>query len=83
MHNAWIGNPAWRLVQALATMKGKNEETVVPGFYDQVQEPGAEELALLQDLEKTFDAQAILPKLTFAWYRIWTPDKWWKPCGDI
>lgn len=60
MHNAWIANPAWRLVQALATMKGHGERTVVQGFYDAVVPPGPEENGLLADLEATFDAEVVL-----------------------
>ncbi|HYF93784.1 MAG TPA: M20/M25/M40 family metallo-hydrolase [Symbiobacteriaceae bacterium] len=60
MHNAWIANPAWRLVQALASMKGPGERTIVPGFYDAVAAPGPDEMALLAELERNFDAEVPL-----------------------
>lgn len=44
-----IPNPAWRLVWALSTIKGKNEKILIPGFYDDVLSPTDEELELLRD----------------------------------
>ncbi len=38
-------NAAWRLTWALATLKGPSEEILVPGFYDGIQQPSAEDLA--------------------------------------
>jgi len=32
----WAPNPAWSLVQLLATMKGEDGRVLVPGFYDDV-----------------------------------------------
>ena len=32
---AWVANPAWRLVKALSTMIGENENDIrIDGFYD-------------------------------------------------
>ena len=48
-------NPAWRLVWALASLKGPDERVTIPGFYDKVIPPTAEELAMLErmpDLEQ-------------------------------
>ncbi|WP_409304274.1 M20/M25/M40 family metallo-hydrolase [Peribacillus sp. SCS-155] len=36
---AYVDNAAWRLVQALATMKNQDNEILVEGFYDGIQEP--------------------------------------------
>lgn len=33
---AIVGNPAWRLVWALNTLKGTDERVLIPGFYDDV-----------------------------------------------
>ena len=47
-------NPAWRLVWALACLKGPDEQVTIPGFYDAVRPPTPAELALLDampDLE--------------------------------
>jgi len=41
-----VVNPAWRLVWALSTLKNKNEEILMDGFYDDVVPPQKEELAL-------------------------------------
>ena len=40
-------NAAWRLVWALATLKGPDEHIRLPGFYDRVRPPTARDLALL------------------------------------
>jgi len=41
-------NPAWRLVWALASLKGPDERVLIPGFYDRVRPPTAEERAMLE-----------------------------------
>ena len=38
---AIVGNPAWRLVWALSTLKGPNENILIPGFYDDIRIPSA------------------------------------------
>jgi len=40
-------NAAWRLVWALATLKGPDEQIRLPGFYDKVRPPSARDLELL------------------------------------
>ena len=34
-----VPNPAWRLVWALSTLKDRDENILIPGFYDDVREP--------------------------------------------
>ncbi|RHW35737.1 M20/M25/M40 family metallo-hydrolase [Neobacillus notoginsengisoli] len=41
---AYVDNAAWRLVQALATMKNQQNEIVVEGFYDGIIPPTEEEI---------------------------------------
>jgi acetylornithine deacetylase/succinyl-diaminopimelate desuccinylase-like protein len=48
-----VPNPAWRLVWALSTLKDRNERVLIPGFYDRVLEPTAEELAVLERIPDT------------------------------
>jgi acetylornithine deacetylase/succinyl-diaminopimelate desuccinylase-like protein len=43
MAGAYIDNPAWRLVQALASLKSAENEILVEGFYDGVIHPSVEE----------------------------------------
>ncbi|HXF82674.1 MAG TPA: M20/M25/M40 family metallo-hydrolase [bacterium] len=45
-----VPNPAWRLVWALATLKDRNEQVLIEGFYDDVAEPTAEEMEHLRRL---------------------------------
>lgn len=74
LHSAWIGNPAWRLVKALSTMKDEKGQILIPGFYAGISQPGAEENQLLQELEKTFDSSAILQEQgarNFMWPELW------------
>ena len=48
-----LPNAAWRLIWALASLKGGDERIVIPGFYDQVAPPTARDLELLADLPDT------------------------------
>jgi len=43
-------NPAWRLVWALASLKGADERVLIPGFYDRVLPPTEEEVAMLEKM---------------------------------
>lgn len=43
-------NAAWRLVWALASLKGPDERIRIPGFYDKALPPSARDLALLAQL---------------------------------
>ncbi|MGH2375093.1 MAG: M20/M25/M40 family metallo-hydrolase, partial [bacterium] len=51
----WVGNPAWRLNHALATMTDQSERILIEGFYNDVAAPSAEDEALLVELAKTFE----------------------------
>ena len=42
-----VPNPAWRLVWALASLKGPDERVRIPGFYDTVRPPTAGDLAMV------------------------------------
>ena len=48
-----VPNPAWRLVWALASLKDENERILIPGFYDDVVPPTAEEIQALENLPNT------------------------------
>jgi acetylornithine deacetylase/succinyl-diaminopimelate desuccinylase-like protein len=45
-----LPNAAWRLLRALATLKGPDERILIPGFYDRVLPPSALDLKLLDAL---------------------------------
>ena len=45
-----IPNPAWRLIWALNTMKNDEDQILVEGFYDNVQQLSKEELQLLKEM---------------------------------
>lgn len=53
-----IPNPAWRLVWALATLKDRNERVLIDGFYNDVVEPTAEEMAQLRRIAAQRDDDA-------------------------
>lgn len=44
-----VPNPAWHLVWALSTIKDRNENILIEGFYDDVLPPTEEEMKLLED----------------------------------
>ncbi|MGM0924120.1 MAG: M20/M25/M40 family metallo-hydrolase [Bacillota bacterium] len=50
-NGAIVENPAWRLIWALNTLKNKNEEILIEGFYDKVFEPSQEEQQLIQEMK--------------------------------
>lgn len=63
-HKAWVDSPAWRLIQALATMTSPDGNHVtIPGFYDHAAPPSPEDRELLARLEQTFDEDAVKEQL--------------------
>nr|WP_156324529.1 M20/M25/M40 family metallo-hydrolase [Bacillus sp. FJAT-27245] len=57
---AYVDNAAWRLVQALATMRNERNEIKVEGFYDGIIPPTEEELAAVRALPFNEGATATL-----------------------
>ena len=64
-------NAAWRLVWALATLKGPDEQILLPGFYDKVRPPTKLDLELLallpdeaQDLLTRYGLKSFIKGLT-------------------
>lgn len=53
----WVDSPAWRLVEALSTLRDRNGKCLIRGFYDQVKPFTPEEEELIRDIEKTFDEE--------------------------
>lgn len=47
--SAIVPNAAWRLTEALATLKDKNGRIAIEGFYDHVQKPDEEDLKILKE----------------------------------
>ncbi len=59
-NKAWVDSPAWRMIQALSTMTTKDGNTVlIDGFYENVAPPNLEDMALLDELEKTVDEDSL------------------------
>ncbi|MDX5474478.1 MAG: M20/M25/M40 family metallo-hydrolase [Bacillaceae bacterium] len=54
---AYVDNAAWRLVQALATMKDKQNNILVEGFYEGIEKPKESELEAVATLP--FDEEAV------------------------
>lgn len=54
---AYVDNAAWRLVQALATMKNQQNEILVEGFFEGIEPPTDREKKVVQELP--FDEGAI------------------------
>ncbi len=66
---SWIGNPAWRLVSALASMMNAEEEIQIKDFYAEALGPTAVEEARLVQLAKTFDREGVLKESVVARYK--------------
>ena len=59
-NKAWVDSPAWRMIQALATMTGPDGNKVtIQDFYRHAQVPNKEDRELLSMLEKTFNDAAV------------------------
>jgi len=54
---AYVDNAAWRLVQALASMRNEKNEILVNGFYDGIQEPTDNEKEAVKNLP--FNEEAV------------------------
>lgn len=44
-----IENPAWRLIQALATLRGKDGTSRIPGFYEAIETPSSMDLQIVME----------------------------------
>jgi len=53
--SAWVVNPAWRLVQALSTLVDGTGRVIIPGWYDDHDEPSKEDIAWLEKALADFD----------------------------
>lgn len=59
-NQAWVHNPAWRLVQALSTMyDARNHKILIDGWYDDVKPPTPEDMELIEKLAETFDEETV------------------------
>ena len=56
----WIGSPTWRLLQALASMMGRDEQILIEGFYDEVADLDADEEHLLERLTDVWNERETL-----------------------
>lgn len=57
---AWVHNPAWRLIGALASLKNADEEILVEDFFADVRAPDADDEEILAALEKVRDDDLFL-----------------------
>ncbi len=62
-HDLWVDSPAWRLAQAIATLKDQDGNILVEGFYDNVRPPSAEDRELLDELMARFDEEKVKREL--------------------
>ena len=60
MNAAWLNSPVWYLVHALASMRDKDDNIVIEGFYDDLPELTESDKALTQRMIDTFDEKMYL-----------------------
>lgn len=60
MNAAWLSSPVWRLVSALSTMRDKDDNILIEGFYDDVVEPEGIEDELTKEMAAVFDEEMYL-----------------------
>jgi acetylornithine deacetylase/succinyl-diaminopimelate desuccinylase-like protein len=58
---SYVPSPAWRMLEALSTLRDPDGRVLIEGFYDNVQPPNDEDIAMLERLP--FDEQAELDRL--------------------
>lgn len=51
MNAAWVSNPVWRLINALSSMRDKNDNILIEGFYD--------DLEPLSDMDEMYTSRMI------------------------
>lgn len=56
----WMDNPAWRLVQALATLKDREERILIDSFYDDVAPPWPGDEEIIDKMLETFNEKDVL-----------------------
>jgi acetylornithine deacetylase/succinyl-diaminopimelate desuccinylase-like protein len=57
---SWVDSPAWRMIQALASMTSKDgNKVLIDDWYENVESPSKEDLELTNELAKTFDEETI------------------------
>jgi len=61
-YNAWVNNPAWRLVKALSTMIDDNEQILIDNFFEDVSPLDPADLARLKEqiAEGRYDEQVFM-----------------------
>lgn len=70
LHTSWVGNPAHRLVQALATLRSKDDlKLTIDHYYGSGDPVTAEDRALIKTLAKRLDPNVILKNLGTARFK--------------
>jgi acetylornithine deacetylase/succinyl-diaminopimelate desuccinylase-like protein len=70
MHTAWVANPTWDLVRALASLQGADGELLVDGLDAITPPPTAEDARLLRDAAARLDPRGWLEELGVERFRV-------------
>ena len=65
MNAAWVGSPAWRLVNALATMR-QGDDILIEGFYDDLEPLSEADEQLTRRFASVFDEEMFLNERLYA-----------------
>lgn len=65
MNAAWVGSPAWRLVNALATMR-QGDDILIEGFYDDLKPLSEADEQLTRRFASVFDEEMFLNERLYA-----------------
>jgi acetylornithine deacetylase/succinyl-diaminopimelate desuccinylase-like protein len=55
----WIDNPIWRLIWAMNSMRGVDDEVSVEGFYDGIVPPSREDVEVMERLLPVLDVESV------------------------
>ncbi len=61
--SAWISSPVWRLIYALSSLTDEKENIKIPGLYENVTGPSADDQKLLEKLATTFNEKRFLKEM--------------------
>jgi acetylornithine deacetylase/succinyl-diaminopimelate desuccinylase-like protein len=75
MHTAWLDNPTWELVRALASLQGEGGELLVDGLAERAAAPTEEESRLIAEAAATLDTGSWLDELGAVRFRVDDPEE--------
>jgi acetylornithine deacetylase/succinyl-diaminopimelate desuccinylase-like protein len=74
MHTAWLANPTWELIRALASLEGDDGRLAIDGLRECAWEPSEDDRRLLREAAATLDTGSWLEELGAERFRVEDPE---------